>query len=147
MVGAGRVFAGEARRRHNAQAVQLQGFRLGSKEAVGMEDVEGLHPRVEHLVLPALVAVVLISKGNLRVEPGRENELEHAQVFVGDGGAAVQKLSHLPGVVPHPELNVLDVFHIVINVAILILAHFQGLLLPLSFLDVSFHLPDIGFNS
>ena len=69
VVSAGRVFAGEARCRHNAQAIQLQGFRLRSKETVGVEDVERLHPGVEHLVLATLVAVVLISKGNLRVEP------------------------------------------------------------------------------
>ena len=72
MVGAGRVFACETRRGHNAQAVQLQGFWLGSKEAVGVEHVEWLHSGVEHLILPTLVAVVLITQGNLGVETTAE---------------------------------------------------------------------------
>ena len=89
MIGACRVLTCEPRCSHNAQAVQLQSLWLRRKEAVGVQDIEGLNLSVEHLVLAALVAVVLISQGDLRVKTAAENEFEHTQVLVRNCRAAV----------------------------------------------------------
>ena len=72
------------------------------KDTVGVEHVEGLDPGVEELVLARLVAVEFVGNGKLRIEAAGEDQLEHGEVFVGDGPAALQQLPHPPRVVPQP---------------------------------------------
>ncbi len=73
------------------------------KNTVGMQDVEGLDPGVEELVLARLVAVELVRHGKLRVEAAGEDQLQHGKVLVGDCPAALQQLPHSPRVVAQPN--------------------------------------------
>ena len=82
----------------------------GRENTVGVKHVEGLDLGVEELVgARRLPAVELVGHGELRVEAARQDDLEEGEVPERVRPRPLQQVADLALVVPHPELDVLDV--------------------------------------